>query len=505
MKKQKGLWIVFLIVILTLVGCIPKTAEPAIEPSSTVVVATPAQGTDSVELLVLYTSDEHGWMEGEEPGTGAANLMGIWRDKYGYGENDNIIVLSGGDNWTGPAISTWFEGKSMVEVMNAMGYQASVIGNHEFDFGLDAMEERIKEANFPYLSANMRYKKDRSVPEDMGIFPYRIIDVNGIKVGVIGLTTQSTPTTTNPVNVADFDFIDYEEALREFVPKMRAEGAQLILMPSHVCSQELVPLATRVKDLNIPFMGAGHCHNATAMKMGSSVVLAPGAFYRDFAFEKIKFNPNTQDVLDKKYGVVANEGGEADPQVAAIVDRWKEEADVELNKTIGYLDRTIPKRSQAMQDLITETWLIGYPSADVAITNLGGMRDDLPAGDVTLASIISVMPFNNVLIELHLTGEQLLGVLSSHLDYPATGGIHHDGNHWILDKTGEPLDMTAEYSVLVNDFMYAGGDHYDMLALYDPDAYNTSIDWRQPVIDWVLQQKSSPDHPLDEAIAALGD
>jgi len=505
MKKFHTVLLVLLLLVLIASACTPKTDEPPSADISTTVVPTAITETDTVEVTVLYTSDEHGWMEGEEPESSAANLVGIWRDKYGYGENDNIIVLSGGDNWTGPAISTWFDGKSMVEVMNAMGYQVSVIGNHEFDFGLDALEQRIQEASFPYLSANMRYKANNSVPEDMGIRPYTILDVNGIKVGVIGLTTRDTPTTTNPVNVAEFDFIDYEEALRAYVPKMREEGAKLILLPSHVCSKDLIPLATQIKDLNIPFIGAGHCHNATAMKMGSSIVLAPGAYFRNFAYEKITFSPATQEIKNVKYGVVSNEGGKPDPGVAEIVARWKDESDAELNKTIGYLDKTITKRSQAMQDLITETWLLGYPNADIAMTNLGGMRDDLPSGDLTLSKLISVMPFDNVLIEVHLTGEEVLKVLTSHADYPATGGIHHAGNQWVLDATGEPLDMQATYSVLVNDFMYAGGDHYDMLAAFDPDAYNTAIDWRQPVIDWILQQNSSSNNPLDDAIAALRD
>lgn len=506
MKKLRTGFLLLLLVILILSACVPKAEETAVaENPATAVKITPTTEADSIVLTVLYTSDEHGWMEGEEPDSSAASLMGIWRDKYGYGENKNIVVLSGGDNWTGPAISTWFDGKSMVEVMNAMGYQVSVIGNHEFDFGLDALEQRIQEAAFPYLSANMRYKADNFVPEDMGIHPYTILDINGIKVGVIGLTTRDTPRTTNPANVAEFNFIDYEKALREYVPKMREEGADLVLMPSHVCSKELIPLAARIKDLNIPFIGAGHCHNVTAMKMGSSVVLAPGAYFRDFAFEKITFIPSTGEIKNVKYGVVSNEGGKPDPGVAEVVARWKDESDAELNKTIGYLDKTIPKRSRAMEALITETWLLGYPNADIAITNPGGMRDDLTAGDLTLSKLISVMPFDNVLIDVHLTGEEVLKVLTSHVDYPATGGIHHAGSQWVLDATGEPLDMQATYSVLVNDFMYAGGDHYDMLAAFDPDAYNTSIDWRQPVIDWILQQNSSPDNPLDSAIATLGD
>ena len=159
------------------------------------------------------------------------------------------------------------------------------------------------------------------------------------------------------------------------------------------------------------------------------------------------------------------------------------------------------QRSQGMQSLITEAWLWAYPTADVAITNLGGMRTDLPPGDITLADVVGVMPFDNVIVELQLTGEQLdvmLGQRSA-----AVGGVYRDNFRWYLQATGEELDSDEIYTVLVNDFMYAGGDDYALLSVYDPDGYNTAINWRQPVIDWIMAQDSSPENPIDAAIAEL--
>ena len=85
-------------------------------------------------ITIIYTNDEHGWIENSEYSDGSAKMMGLWRENEGYDGNDRYLILSGGDNWTGPAISTWFEGESTVDVMNAMEYDASVIDNHEFDF-----------------------------------------------------------------------------------------------------------------------------------------------------------------------------------------------------------------------------------------------------------------------------------------------------------------------------------------------------------------------------------
>lgn len=470
-----------------------------------IVVATACSSSQPIEetrqLTILYTNDEHGWMAGVGEGKGAANLAGLW-DAEDYGENNAVLVLSGGDNWTGPAISTWFFGQGMVEVMNAMAYDASVIGNHEFDFGLDILETRLGEASFPYLSANMHYKKNGEVPRDLGIEPYTIIDLNGMKVGIIGLTTTATPGVTNPKNVAEFDFIEYRQALEEYVPKVRDAGADIVILASHVCTDELTRLAWQVKSLNIAVMGGGHCHELYSSQVGETVIIEGGSYLASYAYVQLTYDPATKEITNKEFGTRMNSGGKADEEIAQIVQSWQKRTDAELNVTIGYLVNEIPRSSQKMEDLITKSWLNGYPAADIAITNRGGIRDNLPAGDITLANIISVMPFDNTLIALSLTGKQVIQVVERGKS-PAVGGTYKSGDQWIIDKTGEPLGEDKTYVVLVNDFMYAGGDNYDMLAQFDPDAYDTSIGWRDPVIDWIREQGSTPEKPLDLVIEGL--
>jgi 2',3'-cyclic-nucleotide 2'-phosphodiesterase (5'-nucleotidase family) len=487
---------------------IPSPTQPA---SSTPPVSStiPNQGTatndDAVrELTVLYTNDEHGWMEGMAPGEGAANLMGLWREAEGYQENGHFLILSGGDMWTGPAISTWFEGESMAEVMNAMGYAAAAVGNHEFDFGLDALRARSEQSTFPFLSANIRYHHSGAIPTDLGIQPYTIVTANDIQVGIIGLTSLSTPQTTNPINVATFEFLDYEVALREVMPQVKAAGAELILVPAHVCQAELESLAQQIGDLGIHMLAGGHCNELFATEINGIVVLGGGYHFTSYARVAFRFDTATDRVIDVEAGVRPNRGGAADAQIEMIVAGWQVETSQELDVVIGYTRHGIARRSQAMEDLITESWLINYPTANVAITNLGGMRAAFPPGDITLAGVIGVLPFNNVIVELRLSGRQLLQVLAFAVGDAAIGGIHQDGARWVFNQTGAALDPAQSYSVLVNDFMYAGGDNYGLLAEFDPDAYNTAIDWRQPVIDWVLAQNSSAEQPIDEAINQLG-
>ena len=457
------------------------------------------------EITVLYTNDEHGWMQGVQSGQGAAHLVGLLQEENDYQVDQSVILLSGGDNWTGPAISTWFEGQSMVEVMNQMGYSASVIGNHEFDFGLEVLKQRIAEANYPYLSANIRNKSDGEIPHDLGVEPFSIIEVSGIKVALLGLTTTLTPAVTNPAIVADYDFIEYETALREFVPIVREQGAELILVPSHICTLELAALAARVSDLGITMLGGGHCNEFLAEQVAGTVIISGGYHYTGYAYATFSYDLNTQEIQVVDVGIRQNKSGAEDPLVTEIVQKWQDKTDLELNTSIGYLRSEIPRRSQTMQALITESWLWGYPNADIALTNLGGIRDSLRAGDITLADVVSILPFNNVLVDVILTGDQLLQVLAVDPGGLAIGGMHQEGGTWLLDTTRAPLDGQQTYHVLVNDFMYAGGDDYTLLAQFDPDAYNTAIDWRQPVIDWIADQGSSEASPIDDTIATLKD
>jgi 2',3'-cyclic-nucleotide 2'-phosphodiesterase (5'-nucleotidase family) len=508
---KKVLFISFLLIAMILTAC-AAPALPAATPAPAAseatatpepaesATSTPVQSASPITLTVLYTNDEHGWLLGKEEGSGAAEMMGLWRKKFGYDPADpRFIVLSGGDNWTGPAVSTWFKGESMVAVMNAMGYDASAVGNHEFDFGLDVLKERATQADFPYLAANLRNKSDGQVPTELGVDPYVILDAGGVKVGVIGLANVGTPDVTNPANVSGFDFAPYVETLREVVPQARADGADIILVASHLCNEELRYLAPKVEELGITLFGGGHCHQTLKSQAGDAVLLASGSYLENVAWATISYDPDAQKARVTDYGVLPNTGGQADADVAAIAKKWQQEADAALGEPIGYLAETIPQRSKTMQALITETWLLGYPNADIAITNLGGMRDDLRAGPVSIGDILSVMPFDNVLVDVKLTGAQLREVIAGQEGRAAVGGMHRKGICWILNDGGI-LDKETVYHVLVNDFMYAGGDHYDLLAQADPNAYNTSIDWRQPVIDWIIAQNSTPEQPLDEKI-----
>lgn len=464
---------------------LPVSTPPVPTPTPT---ARPAQTLR--HLIILYTSDEHGWLEPTEESGGAAGLVGLWREKEGYTPAGPYLVLSGGDMWTGPAVSSWFKGESMVEVMNAMGYHAAALGNHDFDFGLDVLRQRAGEMAFPLLSANVRDRVTGQAPD--GIAPYAVREVGGIRVGLIGLTTLLTPEITFPDHVAGLDFVPYAEALKAIVPQVKAEGARLLIVVGHICPQEMAALVPTAQELGIAVIGGGHCHTRVGQVKGGVALISGGENLEAYARADLTFDLAADRLVDVQAYTRGNPaGGASDLTVAAVVDRWRARADAALSDVIGYTEKGIAQHSGAMFSMITDAWLWAYP-ADVALTNLGGVRQALPAGEITRDDIVGVMPFNNTLVHVRLTGRQLIENIQC--CGPAVGGMTTVGGYRLAD--GTPIDPESTFDVLVNDFIYAGGDGFK-LKTYDPDAYQTGIDWRQPVIDWIKSLQTSAQNPLD--------
>ena len=447
------------------------------------------------KLTVLYTGDEHGWMEGVSPERGAAQLYNIWTEREGFEPDGPFLILSGGDNWTGPAISTSVAGKSMVEVMNAMHFTASAVGNHEFDFGLDVLRQRSDEANFPYLGANIRRHENGQVPVDAGIDPFTIVEVDNLRIGIIGLTTTSTPTTTNPANVIELEFADYEQTLRATVPAVRKMDVDWVFVIAHVCLDTIRELASNVADLNIQMIGAGHCNDLAAERIDSTVVLAGGSHLQSYAKAEFHYQPSNSRIVRMNYSMHENAAGSRDEGIFAIVQQWQAQADAILSDVIGYNAVAVEQRDPVLEQAIIESWLQFDPLADIAITNGGGIRAPLPAGNLSRGDVVGMLPFENTIIATKLDGDTLNQVLVQGTR-PLVAGMVFQDNQWRESRSGAALADEKIYRVLVNSFMYAGGDNYQGIAEADPEGFDTGINYRQPFLDWIAAQGSSIALPL---------
>ncbi len=443
---------------------------------------------DIRELVILYTNDEHGWIKKSDDYGGAAGMMGLWRQNEQFTENSKFLVLSGGDVWTGPAISTWFKGESMIDVMNAMHYSAAAIGNHEFDFQVSTLKARISQANFPFVSANIRLKSNGQTPDF--VQPYTIVEKNGVKIGIIGLTAMNTIYSAFPDYVKDYNFIDYATAIRETVPAAKGAGAQLLIIVGHICKSEMAELSSVASELGISLIGGAHCHEVVNEKVNGVQLIEAGSYLRNYVRVNIKFNMDKGNVESVTASVLPNQGSTPDPTVAATVATWEEKETEQLSEVIGYVQNRIANGSTPMYNMIADSWLHAFPNADVSISNTGGVRQSIEAGEITLGDIVGVLPFENSIVQLKLTGKQLKDSLNSSL---FVGGMTTLNGYFLSD--GSPLNDSQSYTVLITDFIYSA---YDQFARFDPAPYTSGVNWRQPLIDWIRSKNSSESNPLDQ-------
>lgn len=466
----------------------------------------------TLNVPILLTSDEHGWLEphllenGARFEGGMANLLGLWRARYDY-QPARFLTLTAGDCWTGPYESTVLMGAPMVESMNAMGFDAQVVGNHDFDFGPEELEKRASEAHYPLLAANLFRVGDQTRPRYL--LGNTVIAVGAARVGVVGLANVDTAIVTHSRNVAGLGFSDYPGALRREVAAVRAQGADTVVVVFHQEVQELLPLLPLIRELGVSFVGSGHSHIASlTVDPGESpgpeddiILCNPGSFARSFCHATLTFSGTPPRLTGHVEEVVRVEGNTADPpfqpapEVAAIVKRATESASAAGAEKLATTTHGLPRSDpdQRFGHIVVDAWLDAMPYAQVAITNAGGIRQDIDPGDILMRTLVGALPFNNYLVVVDLTGAQLKEVLSH--PQSIAGGVRYryrcDSNRQreisdAVDASNAPIADDRVYRVIVNEFMYRGGDRY-RLREYDPTPEETGVHWRDPVARYLRE------------------
>ena len=454
--------------------------------------------TDTLRhLTILYTNDEHGWMDGYQNTGGSAGMAYKWRDREGWSEDGAYLILSGGDMWTGHALSTFWEGESMTEVMNAMGYDAAAIGNHDFDFGLDALRARSNQSEFPFLSANIRESDTGEFPDFA--LPYYVTEVNAVRVGVIGLTTTETKVDTQPAHVAGIDFLPYADSLPDIAQQARANGAELLLVIGHVCGAETRALAPMAANLGITFIGGGHCHEEINEVVDGVRLIESGFFNRGYTRIDLLFDTELSKTVEMESQFVSNKAGRGDEEIERIMEEWRARTDSNVWEVIGYADPGIDRKSPEMAKLLLEPWLAAWPSANVALASSRYVQQDLFQGDISPGTIMGLLSTTNELVEISITGNQLIETIETHR--PLSAGLIEDQEGYRLTD-GRRIEPELKYRVIVPEALYGGGNYYKFYQ-FDSNPSHTGINWRQPIIEWLRSVGSTEQKPINKFLSDL--
>lgn len=453
--------------------------------------ASAAFAADAAPIVVrvYHTNDVHGWimprpdkLQADRPVGGAAALKSLIDKDPGA-----KLVLDAGDWWQGTPEGSLSKGESVAKVFNAIGYDAIEVGNHEFDSGADSLKALIPKLKMPVLAANIYGADGKHVAWTK---PHILKTVDGVKIGVFGLLTVHMDKLAFPKNIAGLTFRREADEARDQVAQLKREGAQVIIAVTHVGYEEPdkpkfegdQTIAHEVAGIDL--IVGGHSHtplrHAWRDPDHGTLVVQAGSYLTKVGRTTLTIDPKSHQVVsssDELLDLWPDRAGE-DPAVKAVVDEC--EASVgEAFKLVVATATAAMDRGAADQESGLGSWMADcykdWAGVDAALQNGGGMRADIAAGPVTLRTLFSLMPFDNTLVKLKMSG----GDLRSALDHGVgsgrivqIGGVTaeyhrpHPRHERLGAVTvgGAPLDDAKTYSVATLDFLVAGGDGYEEFA-----------------------------------------
>ena len=452
------------------------------------------------KLTILHTNDNHGhfWRNSKGEGGMAARRTLIEQvRKEVAAEGGNVLVLSGGDINTGVPGSDLLDALPDIQGMNLIGYDASAVGNHEFDNPLPVLMEQAKWASFPFLAANIYVKKTGK-----RLFqPYTILDAGALKVAVIGLTTLDTVTTSNPDVVKDLSFSDPVKEAKALMPELRRQ-ADIVIAATHlgwyfrgqhgVNAPGDYRLAKEVDGIDV--IAGGHSQdplfrpdikNSTyimqAFEWGKYVGRAD-FIYRDgilklTEYRLIPVNLKKKVIRGgKKTYVYIDKKIPEDKAMLELLEPYHKKGEASLSVQVGSTDARLPgERSEvrfhetALGRLIA-TAQKERAKADFAVINSGGIRASIAEGPITYRDVLKVQPFGNQVGYWEASGKDLKNYLQVVGSMPPDSGAfaHFVGVEMVVEEgmlkqlqiNGKKVDDNKIYRMAVNSFSASGGDGY---------------------------------------------
>ncbi len=441
--------------------------------------AAKAEGEEAKDIVILYTNDVHCGIND------SIGYEGLARVKAAYeAVGKEVILVDCGDSVQGDVIGTLSKGEAIVELMNEVGYDVAVIGNHEFDYGMEQFNKNVSLAKFQYICCNFLNDKGEAV-----LKPYTIVEAAGKKIGFIGIDTPESFTKSTPVYFQDgegnyiFSFCegnngqDLYDKVQETVDAVRAEGVDYVIAVAHlgIDYQSAPWMSTDVitNTTGIDVVLDGHSHSVIAgdavkNKDGNDVILtSTGTKLANIGIFTItgegKMSTMLLDSDAIKFmsavGALTEDNG-AGEAVAAALAKNEELVNTVVAKTSVTLTTTDPvavdEKGKAIRIVRNQETNLGdlcadayraMGNTDIAFVNGGGIRANIEEGDITYGQIIKVHPFGNALCTVEATGQEILDALEfSVCNLPGESGgfLHVSGLKFTVDMNVDSTVVKSE-------------------------------------------------------------
>ena len=470
-----------------------------------------AQAQSGFSLTVLHINDMHSRIseissfnsscsddasaEGKCFG-GSARLATAIRDRRASHESAGrpVLTLDAGDQSQGTLYYTTYGGKAEIQMMNAIGFDAMGVGNHEFNRGPESLAEMIAEANFPVVSGNI-IVADGS-PLVGRIQPRAVIEKDGERIAILGVTTPDTEFLSSPG--PDVTFQDEIAFLQTAVADLQAEGISKILLLSHVGYNRDQEIAAAVDGISAIIGGHSHTRMSNteegavayatlvASPSGRAVPIVQAfAFSRylgelqlDFADDGAVVAANGDTVLLDASFAPAEDIEALIAPLAEPIERLVRAPVAELAAPIDGARENCRARECEMGNTVTDAMLaeVGDQGITIALANGGGLRASIGAGTATLGDVLTVLPFQNTLYTLEIPGAALVAALEHGVNDVENGAGRVSDVEISTGDIWTPIDPAAMYGLVTNNFMAGGGDGYAMLREQGVNGYDTAID-----------------------------
>jgi 5'-nucleotidase / UDP-sugar diphosphatase len=513
-------------------------------------------------LIICHSNDVHGGVDSSEAtfmnpefppqlggGASAARLVGQLRT-LAKQDGSGFLLLDTGDIFQGTLVGTKSRGEAVMRYMNKIGYDAWVLGNHEFDLGRDVPESLMKQAEFPTLSANV-YDTTGGVWTHFAK-PYLIRDFGSIKVGIIGITTGGTVREAFKENIRNLYFAPEVTTLAAYRDTLRAKGVDVVIAACHFglpfdrweawdelekhakegftsdYARNAFELARRVPGIDLLFAGDIHVgyqvpwvdpvtHTPCFQGYGRGTNLLAVRFEFDLATKKlIGWKPFADD------GTLITLMADRFPRdraVAETIDTVKNRVEIGYNEKIGEAVIPVTRTGEGeslLGNLICDAmrWKL---NGDLAITNKGGVRTDLPAGTITPRDVFNVLPFDNTLSAVKVSGKFLREMVEDKVAYGGSG-LYVSGLRVKIDRSkprgervlaleigSKPVNPDSTYRLVTTDYLLEGNSGMEKLAaLRSQAAVESGTFMRDAVIEYIKEH--SPIEPkLDGRWTTIGE
>ena len=449
------------------------------------------------KLTVLYTNDLHAhfepqvvpWVDKTRKVGGFANIAKLVKREKSA--NPNTVYFDAGDFFAGPYVSTLTKGEAIIDAMNYLGLDAACVGNHEFDYGWQNAMEQFPKAKFPLLNGNIFIKGTNKLHWN---HPYIIKKVNGIRLGIIGLHEKfAFYDTTSAEMIKGVEARDEKIYLRKYIKELKPK-TDLIILLIHIGipgtqstqgekdvvrnHQPDIDLAEAVPGVDLMITGHPHSGLTEPLISNGTIIVSTDAYTIELGKLEITYDKKKDKITSYKnhLNYLFDDEVEDDAEMVKVINKWKDTlktiTDEQVTTTTEPFTRSYSEES-VMGNMVADAMINAQPEADFAVTNSGGLRQDIDAGAVTVGELISAFPFPNTIVKLEMKGSDMraifehgAGLTNGILQVSKGVEIVYDekkpiGNRIVVCKIKDvPLDDSKTYKVLTSNFLASGGDGF---------------------------------------------